>query len=241
MRTRQKKLGSNETVEWTHGILAGMDCLYPQAWAELLYKFEELSCDELMSRCSRQTTTNMNESIHQKLALLVHKCKSHTTERVEFGTGSLQMSQNFGYEKSSLLNVFGWMTESISSGLQHKDKLSVKSATRKHRLEEGKTHHHRRKRVCRAVDGERGSSRSGVGVNAEAGENVIVGVNSLNPDRVNADASGSGVNDGVSGSGVNRNRVNDSARVSDVNNNCVDEVASGSGVDEDSYIFGGGD
>ena len=47
-----KELGSKDPVPWSHGMYAGMDCLYPQAWAELVYHFEALSCDELMSRCS---------------------------------------------------------------------------------------------------------------------------------------------------------------------------------------------
>ncbi len=123
------ELGSKDRVPWSQGMYAGMDCLYPHAWAELVYHFEALSCDELMSCCSRQQTTNMNESIHQKVALMLHKCKSHTTERIEFGTHSLMLSQNFGYLKSSLLNVFGWMTENTSKGLKAKDGFLVKART----------------------------------------------------------------------------------------------------------------
>ena len=62
--------GTHERIEWTHGTYAGMDCIWPQAWAELLYKFEELGRDELTSRCMRQHT-NANEFIHQKVALFV--------------------------------------------------------------------------------------------------------------------------------------------------------------------------
>ena len=64
MRYTQLKPGTNETEEWTHGAYAGMDMLVPQAFAELVYKFKELSSDELMCRCSRQRSTNANESIH---------------------------------------------------------------------------------------------------------------------------------------------------------------------------------
>ena len=64
-RTTAKRLTPNgiETVEWTNGVYAGLNFLYPQAFAELLYKFEALRSDELLIRCSRQATTNMNESM----------------------------------------------------------------------------------------------------------------------------------------------------------------------------------
>ena len=90
---------------WKNGHFAGMDSLFPQAFAELEYHFNYLGSESLMSRCMRQRTTNMNESLHQKLALILHKCKSHTTDRVNFGANSVLMSHNFGHNRGSLLNI----------------------------------------------------------------------------------------------------------------------------------------
>ena len=48
-------------------FFAGMDTLYPYAWEALLrYWKEHLANPILMSRCMRQSTTNINESLHQK-------------------------------------------------------------------------------------------------------------------------------------------------------------------------------
>ena len=205
VRTTALTPGTNETEEWFQGAYAGMDTFVPQAFAELEYKFRDLSSDELMKRCSRQRTTNANESIHQKLALLCHKCISHTTDRIRFGASSLQMVQNFGYLKSSLLNVFGWMTERSKAGLAAKDELSVKSATRKHRLEPGTTHHHRRKVAVTRV-GLLGGTRTGIrggSVNVRGtrgrGRNEGASTSGVNV----RGASGRGRNEGASTSGVN--------------------------------------
>ena len=116
----------------TNGLYGGLDCLYQDAFAELVYHFESLSSDELLSRCSRQRTTNMNESFHQKVALVVHKCKSHTTEQIEFTVRSLMLSQNFGYEKASLRNLFCWLNDHISKDLKAKDVRSFQATSRKH-------------------------------------------------------------------------------------------------------------
>ena len=151
-------------------MYAGMDVLFPQAFAELLHHFETMASDELLSRCSRQRTTNMNESMHQKVALMMHKCKSHSTLRLDFGVGNLMMSQNVGHEKASLLNVLGVVGEDISKYLKFKDHRSFLSASRKHKLEEGTTHQHRRKVNERFV--REGRNRGG---NRDEDVNVVAG------------------------------------------------------------------
>ena len=124
-----------------------MDTFYPYAWEEFLrYWNKHLANPILMSRCVRQSTTNVNESLHQKASLLVHKCKSHTTERVDFGAKHIILSQNFGYQRSSLMNVFGWISEHVDKGLALKDKIALNSAMRKHQIGENVTTHHRKKR-----------------------------------------------------------------------------------------------
>ena len=162
----------NVRESWTHGLYAGMDTLFPEAFGELVCHFESISCYELMSRCSRQRTTNLNESLHQKMALMVHKCKSHGTENIEFGTHHLLMSQNLGYHDSSMVNIFGWMTDDISKDLRKKDQVSVRSAQRKHKLEKGTTTHHRVKKSTGPRRGGRGGGRArgvgGAGVRAGA-------------------------------------------------------------------------
>ena len=201
-RTTAKVIGTNQTKDWTHGMYAGMDQLYPEAWAELLYRFEALSSDELLSRCSRLRTTNVNESIHQKVAHFVKKCKSHSTDRIKFGTRSLQMSQNFGYRKSSLLNVYGWLNDDISKGLKFKDDRSFQSAARKHKLEVGTTHQHRKKVSKQVLGGDVARNRDGTGAREDGatGSGIDVGTNGSG---VNVGATGSVVNVGATGSGMN--------------------------------------
>ena len=146
-------------------------------------------------------------SIHQKLALLLHKCKSHSTERVNFAASSILMSHNIGHYRGSLLNVFGWMTHSISKCLERKDGFSIKSASRKHRLEAGTTTHHRRKVSVRRV---RGNVRRGWGKHRGASERT---------DGVN-------VGEGDSGNGGQPRRRGEASERTDG----VNVVASGSGI-----------
>ena len=92
------------------------------------------------------------------------------------------------------------MTENTSKGLKAKDGFSVKAASRKHKLEKGTTHHHRRKVDCRVVGGNR--NRENDGASGRSRENDGASGTS----RVNDGATGSGtsrVNDGASGSGTN--------------------------------------
>ena len=105
----------------------------------------------------------MNESVHQKLSLAVKKCKSHTTEVMEFAVSSTMMSHNFGYEKSSLLHALGWVNANVAKGLKANDERSFQSAARKHKLEAGTTTKHRRKVRCLEVreDGHRAEDREG--------------------------------------------------------------------------------
>ena len=151
-------------VEWKRGFFAGMDTLYPYAWEELLLHWKRnLANPILMSRCMKLTTTNINESLHQKASLLLHKCKSHSTERCEFGAKHLVLSQNFGYVRSSMMNVFGWVSGHVHKGLSWKDRLSVESAMRKHKLGENTTAQHRQKRRTRRTGRGSGAYQPGGG------------------------------------------------------------------------------
>ena len=112
------------------------------------------------------------------------------------------LSQNFGYERSSLLNVLGWMTDESSKGLALKDALSVKSAARKHKLEKGTTAHHRRK-IDWSVPGKGWNE----GVTGGAGGSGNSG--SVGASVVNDGAGGSGISGSVAASGVNDDASNE--------------------------------
>ena len=103
------------------------------------------------------------------------------------------MSQNFGYRKSSLLNVYGWLNDDISKGLKFKDDRSFQSAARKHKLEVGTTHQHRKKVNKQVLGGDVARNRDGIGAREDGatGSGIDVGTN------------GSGVNVGATGSGMN--------------------------------------
>ena len=97
-------------------------------------RFKDMGCPELMSRCSRLRTTNLNESIHSKLWVVCNKHKNHGLERVRFATKHVILSHNFGRRRASLLNVLGTMTKSMSHNLDILDNESVRVTSWKHVL-----------------------------------------------------------------------------------------------------------
>ena len=62
-----------------------------------------------------------------KKHLLVHKCKKHTTERTDFSAKHLILSQNFGYQCSSLMNIFGWISDDVERGGEAPLKIRIKA------------------------------------------------------------------------------------------------------------------
>ena len=120
--------------KWEYGAFAGMDTIFPKAFEELVCRFRDMGCPELMSRCSRLRTTNMNESIHSKLWVLCNKHKNHGLERVRFAAQQVILSHNLGRRRASLLNVLGTMTPSMSHDLDILDRESVRVASRKQSL-----------------------------------------------------------------------------------------------------------
>ena len=92
--------------------------------------------------------------MHQKASILLHKCKSHSTDRCDFGCKHLVLSQNFGYVESSMMNVFDWVSEHVTKGLTLKDRNSIKSGMRKHKLGENTTAQNRVKSAYRAACGD---------------------------------------------------------------------------------------
>ena len=71
------------------------------------------------------------------------------------------MQNNLGYARSSLLNVFGWSTPETEKVLKARDGISIKSATRKHKLDKSPTSRHRKKVECKTV-GEIHGLRPGI-------------------------------------------------------------------------------
>ena len=111
-----------------------MDTIFPKAFEELVCRFKDMGCPELMSHCSRLQTTNMNESIHSKLWVLCNKHKNHGLERVKFAAQQVILTHNFGRRRASLLNVLGTMDPSMFHDLDILDRESVRVASRKHTL-----------------------------------------------------------------------------------------------------------
>ena len=72
------------------------------------------------------------------------------------------LTQNFGYVRASMMNVFGWVSDHVHKGLSYKDKFAIKSAMRKHKLGENTTSHHRQKRT-RSTGRGSGAYQSGGG------------------------------------------------------------------------------
>ena len=64
---RDKKDIHGNVIRWEGGILANFKNKYPDAFEELLDIFVLLGNPELMSRCTRMITQNINESLHAKL------------------------------------------------------------------------------------------------------------------------------------------------------------------------------
>ena len=64
---RSKKDIHGNDIVWEGGLLAKFKIDYAEAYNELKEVFEELGNHELMSRCSKALTQNINESVHSKL------------------------------------------------------------------------------------------------------------------------------------------------------------------------------
>ena len=61
------------------------------------------------------------------------------------------------------MNVFSWVSDHVYKGLSRKDRLSVESAMRKHKLGENTTAQHRQKRRTRRTGRGSGAYQPGGG------------------------------------------------------------------------------
>ena len=64
---RRAKDKKGKDVEWKGGLLANFKNEHGDAYTELYEIFESLCCKELMERCPKVMTQNINESFHRKL------------------------------------------------------------------------------------------------------------------------------------------------------------------------------
>ena len=65
--SRNKKDIHGNEVDWEGGLLAKFAIDHAEAYNELFKVFEQIGRTELMSRCSRTQTQNINESTHSKM------------------------------------------------------------------------------------------------------------------------------------------------------------------------------
>ena len=134
------------------GILAKLKLEHPEAFKELLTIFEKLGSQELMSRCKKVITQNVNESLHSKLWRHCLKFKKHSKMRYLFCARHVLLVQNFGHYSASLDNVLGTMTKSMQKSLKDDDKVSIRVSERKHVLKEGGKKNYRVKKRCQTKD-----------------------------------------------------------------------------------------
>ena len=99
----KKDLQGNEVV-WEGGLIAKFRIEHPDAYNELHEIFKKLGCLELMKRCGKKSTQNINESTHAKLWKYCKKSKKHTRRRYIFACKHV-ITQNFGHYAGSLHNV----------------------------------------------------------------------------------------------------------------------------------------
>ena len=145
--TRTKRdIHGNEQV-WEGGLLAKFKIQHPEAYDELLGIFVKLGDEQLMSRCGKVVTQNINESIHSKMWRYCLKTKKHTKKRYIFGAQHVIMSHNFGHNAASLHHILGTMTKPLDETLKYEDIVSRRAAERKHVLKDGGNKNYRIKRV----------------------------------------------------------------------------------------------
>ena len=120
---------SGKKISWSAGVFAGMDTLFPEAYEELVAHFKKLGHQDRMKRCSKNRTTNMNESMHNNFHYIVNKHKKHRFNRYHFAAQHTMLVKNFGHFKSSLCNVFGTMSEQMAHDLQQKDKDTARASS----------------------------------------------------------------------------------------------------------------
>ena len=131
-----------DEVKWEGGILANFQNKHADAFEELLVTFEKLGNEELMSRCGKFLTQNINESVHAKMWKHCLKIKKHGIARYRFCAMHVVLVHNFGHYAGSLHHVLGSMTKTMQDTLQHDDIVSQRVCERKHELKKGgkKTH-----------------------------------------------------------------------------------------------------
>ena len=110
------------------GLLAHFSEKYPEVHDEVLNIFVKCSDENLMARCIKDMTQNLNESIHSKLWLICKKINHHSFYRYLFATRYLLLQHNHGYLAASMHNLFGTMTPAMKASLKLDDKASLRSA-----------------------------------------------------------------------------------------------------------------
>ena len=125
---------NNKKQTWTGGYFAKIDTIYPRAFIKLLTLFKTLGSEQLMQRCIKNYTQNMNESMHSKLWRTVLKFKAHTIDRYIFACRMLVLVHNFGHERASILYILDMMTQTVFNHLLQKDKDSIRNSKKEHVL-----------------------------------------------------------------------------------------------------------
>ena len=120
-----KKYIHGDEVVWEGGLLARFEIDHRDAYNELFRVFQTLGNTELMSRCSKALTQNVNESTHSKLWKHCLKIKKHKKARYLFCARHVILVHNFGHEAASLHHVLGTMSKSMKNTLKYDDSVTA--------------------------------------------------------------------------------------------------------------------
>ena len=120
---------------------------YPTCFKGVEDIFGVIGSVELMERCQKKVTQNVNESLHSKLWRKVSKFKRHSKPRYLFAYIQVVMEHNFGHEKGSFLHCLNAMTEPAERQLQYKNTESIRVASRKHNVVAGGARTRNRKKT----------------------------------------------------------------------------------------------
>ena len=138
---------AGKEVPWTGGYYAGLDQEYPGAFKDVQDIFDYIGHIDLMKRCAKKVTQNLNESLHSKLWRRVLKYKHHGKKRYKLACFMTVLVHNFGHEKGSLLHCLECMTKPTERDLRQKDRDSIRNAKRQHIVTDGGRRSRNRKKV----------------------------------------------------------------------------------------------
>ena len=97
--------------------------------AAVVEAFDKISTPELITKCLRFRSTNVNESIHARLYRVCKKLDHYSRNRLVFAAEYTMVVHNHGYQTGSLLHEYGFNENQVNR-LRRSDALMYDKAAK---------------------------------------------------------------------------------------------------------------